>query len=77
MKKEVTIGIIEAGIGVVGMVFIYRLVQSALMMGIDGVYFFIGVAAIAGLGGYEVRWLIDIIRARSKQKKENNKTADS
>ncbi len=42
----------------------------ALKAGIDGVLFFGGVAAIAGLGGYEVRWLIDAVRSKSSSNKQ-------
>ena len=43
---------------------IWRLVEAALRAGIDGVLFFVGVAAIAGLGGYEIRWVVDAIKSR-------------
>lgn len=49
---------------VVAMVIIWRLVDAALRAGIDGVLFFVGVAAVAGLGGYELRWLADAIREK-------------
>jgi len=41
-----------------------------MMAGIDGVMFFVGVAAIAGLGGYEVRWLIEAVRRKASTKDE-------
>lgn len=56
--------IIEALTPIVAIVVIWRLVDTALGAGIDGVMFFGGVAAIAGLGGYEVKqW---VLRRRSK-----------
>ncbi|MBA7604697.1 hypothetical protein ES703_11823 [subsurface metagenome] len=33
--------------------------------GIDGVMFFGGMAAIAGLGGYEIRWLVNAVKTRN------------
>lgn len=48
----------------VAMVLIWRLVATALAEGIDGVMYFGGIAAIAGLGGYELRWMVDSIRAK-------------
>ena len=53
---------------VVAMVLIWRLVEAALYAGIDGVLFFIGVAAIAGLGGYEIRWVVEAIRSKQSPK---------
>jgi len=51
--------IIEAVTPIVAIVAIWRLVSTALAAGIDGVMFFGGVAAIAGLGGYEIKeWVI-------------------
>lgn len=56
--------IIEAITPIVAILVIWRLVVAALSAGIDGVMFFGGVAAIAGLGGYEIKeW---VIRRRSK-----------
>ena len=63
MSKEVWLRVIEGGCAVVAMVLIWRLVEAALYAGIDGVIFFVGMAAIAGLGGYEVRWVIDGIKS--------------
>ena len=54
----------------VAMVLVWRLVDTALRVGIDGVLFFGGIAAIAGLGGYEVRWLIDAVRSKSSSTKK-------
>lgn len=60
--------IIEALTPVVAMVLIWRLVDTALNAGIDGVMFFGGIAGIAGLGGYEIKeW---VIRRRSKTSSE-------
>ncbi|GAI92863.1 unnamed protein product, partial [marine sediment metagenome] len=53
---------------VIAMVLIWRLVEAALNNGIDGVLFFVGVAAIAGLGGYEIRWVVDAIRTKTSNK---------
>ncbi|MBA7551681.1 hypothetical protein ES705_44229 [subsurface metagenome] len=50
------------------MVLIWRLVETARAAGINGVLFFGGVAAISGLGGYEVKWLVEAIRAKSASK---------
>jgi len=47
------------------MVLIWRLVVIALAAGIDGVMFFGGVAAIAGLGGYEIKWLVEAVRSKT------------
>jgi len=55
----------------VAMVLIWRLVETALNNGIDGVMFFGGVAAISGLGGYEVKGLVEAVKARKgREKKE-------
>jgi len=64
MSKEVWLRVIEAGCTLVAMVLLWRLVEAALRAGIDGAIFFIGVAAIAGLGGYELRWLVDALKSR-------------
>ena len=66
MSKEVAIKVIKTCGSVVAMVLIWRLVEAALAAGIDGVMFFAGVAAIAGLGGYEIRWLVDAIKSKSE-----------
>lgn len=64
MSKEVWLRVIEAGCAVVAMVLIWRLVEAALRADIDGVLFFVGVAAIAGLGGYELRWVVDAVKGK-------------
>ncbi len=64
MSKEVAARVIRTCGSVVAMVLIWRLVETALSNGIDGVLFFGGVAAIAGLGGYEIRWVADAIRKK-------------
>jgi len=69
MSKEVAALIIKACGSVVAMVLIWRLVETALQNGIDGVMFFAGVAAIAGLGGYELRWMVDAVRSKTSAKK--------
>lgn len=68
MSKEVWIAVIKAGSALVAMVLIWRLVETAMEAGIDGVMFFVGVAAIAGLGGYQIRWLIDAVRSKFPSK---------
>jgi len=68
MSKEVATKVIKTSGSVIAMVLIWRLVESALAAGIDGVMFFAGVAAIAGLGGYELRWLVDAVKARNGTK---------
>lgn len=72
MSEKVWLNIIKACSTAVAMVLIWRLVEAALAAGIDGVMFFAGVAAIAGLGGYEIRWLVDAVRSRTSSK-ENQK----
>lgn len=68
MNAEIATKVI-AGVGsLVAMVLIWRLVETAMAAGIDGVMFFGGVAAIAGLGGYELRWLVDILKAKNSTK---------
>ena len=67
MSKEVVTRGIKTFGSIVAMVLIWRLVEAALNAGIDGVMFFVGVAAIAGLGGYEIRWLVEAIRSKSQK----------
>ena len=63
--------IIEAVTPIVAIIVIWRLVSSALAAGIDGVMFFGGVAAIAGLGGYEIKeWVIRRRATSPTEKKE-------
>jgi len=62
--------IIEALTPIVAIIVIWRLVNTALVAGVDGVMFFGGVAAIAGLGGYEIKeW---VVKRRSKTSTEEN-----
>ena len=68
MSKDVATKVIKTCGSVVAMVLIWRLVEAALYAGIDGVLFFIGVAAIAGLGGYEIRWVVEAIRSKQSPK---------
>ena len=68
MSEKVWLTIIKACSTLAAMVLIWRLVATALAAGIDGVMFFAGVAAISGLGGYEVRWLIDAVKAKNGAK---------
>jgi len=70
MSEKVWLTIIKACSTAVAMVLVWRLVDTALRAGIDGVMFFGGIAAIAGLGGYEVRWLIDAVRSKSSSNKK-------
>jgi len=68
MSEKVWLTIIKACSTAVAMVLIWRLVATALAAGIDGVMFFAGVAAIAGLGGYEIRWLVDAVKKKNEAK---------
>jgi len=68
MSEKVWLTIIKACSTAVAMVLIWRLVETALNNGIDGVMFFGGVAAISGLGGYEIKWLVDAVKARKATK---------
>jgi len=68
MDKEVWLKVVKSCSSVMAMVIIWRLVDAALAAGIDGVLFFIGVAAIAGLGGYEIRWVADALRYKTPPK---------
>lgn len=70
MSEKVWLRVIKAGSTAVAMVLIWRLVETALNNGIDGVMFFAGVAAIAGLGGYEIRWLVDAVRSKATDDKK-------
>lgn len=65
MSKEIWLGIIKGGSGLIAMVLIWRLVEAAIAAGIDGVVFFTGVAAIAGLGGYQLRWVLDLVKSKT------------
>jgi len=68
MSKETLLIAMRGGSAVVAMVLIWRLVEGALNAGINGVVFFTGVAAIAGLGGYSVRWLLELVKAEKEKK---------
>jgi len=67
MSEKVWLTIVKAGSTAVAMVLIWRLVETALNNGIDGVMFFGGIAAIAGLGGYEIRWLVDVVKSKGSK----------
>lgn len=69
MKEWLAIRLIKACSSVIAMVLIWRIVETALNNGINGVLFFGGVAAIAGLGGYEIRWLVNAVRSRTSSNK--------
>jgi hypothetical protein len=68
MSKDVAVKAVKTCGSVIAMVLIWRLVEAALAAGIDGVLFFVGVAAIAGLGGYELRWVADALRSKTPPK---------
>ena len=65
MTEKIWLTIIKAFSTTIAMVIIWRLVDSALKAGIDGMIFLGGMAAIAGLGGYEIRWLVDAVRSKN------------
>ncbi|MBA7661067.1 hypothetical protein ES703_69079 [subsurface metagenome] len=68
MTEKVWLTVIKGCSTAVAMVLIWRLVSTALNNGIDGVMFFGGIAAIAGLGGYEIRWLVNAVKTRNGTK---------
>jgi len=70
MTEKVWLRVIKAVSTGGAMVLIWRLVDTALNNGIDGVMFFAGVAAIAGLGGYEIRWLVDAVKSKAPDDKK-------
>lgn len=70
MTEKIWLTVIKAVSTTIAMVLVWRLVDAALKAGIDGVMFFGGVAAIAGLGGYEIRWLVDAIKSKSSSRKD-------
>ena len=70
MSEKVWLTVIKACSTTIAMVLVWRLVDTALKAGIDGVLFFGGIAAIAGLGGYEVRWIIDAVRSKTSANKK-------
>jgi len=57
----------RAGGCLLAMVLIWRLVEVAMASGMDGVSFFTGVAGIAGLGGYSIRWVVDFVRSKTSE----------
>lgn len=63
--------IVEAITPLVAIIVIWRLVTTALAAGVDGVMFFGGVAAIAGLGGFEIKeWVVRRASKTSEQEKQ-------
>lgn len=72
MSEKVWLTIIKAGSTALAMVLIWLLVSRAMAAGIDGVMFFGGVAAISGLGGYEIKWLIEKVKAKVPSKPNNS-----
>jgi len=68
MSEKVWLRVIKACSTGAAMVLIWRLVETALNNGINGVMFFAGMAAIAGLGGYEIRWLVDAVKTKNNTK---------
>lgn len=65
MSKEVALKIVKTSGSIVAMVLIWRLVEAALLAGIDGAMFFGGVAAIAGLGGYNIQRAVEAFRVKT------------
>ncbi len=70
MSEKVWLTVIKACSTTVAMVLVWRLVDTAMKAGIDGLMFFGGLAAIAGLGGYEIRWLIERVKSNSSSNKK-------
>ena len=70
MSEKVWLTVIKACSTTVAMVLVWRLVDTAMKAGIDGLMFFGGLAAIAGLGGYEIRWLIERLKSNSSSNKK-------
>lgn len=68
MSEKVWLTIIKACSTAFAMFIIWRLVSAAMAAGINGLMFFGGMAAIAGLGGYEIRWLIERVKAKATDK---------
>lgn len=63
--------IVEAITPLVAIIVIWRLVTTALDAGVDGVMFFGGVAAIAGLGGFEIKeWVVRRATKTSEEEKQ-------
>jgi len=60
----------KRGLTVVAMILIYLLIRQHLGAGGQGIPFVAGVAAIAGLGGYELKNIIEVVRRRSENKKQ-------
>lgn len=71
MNKEVTFRVLKTAASLLAMFFIWQLTKAALESGIDGVVFFLGVAALAGLGGYELSWITDVIKSKIPSKKND------
>lgn len=67
MNKEVLLKVIEASCAITAMVLIWFLMKWALEIGRNGILFSIGVAAIAGLGGYELSQLIGRLKSKLRQ----------
>ena len=68
MGKELLIIWFEMAISVVAMVLIYLIVRQHIGMGGQGLGMIGGIAAIAGLGGYELRSVLDALRRRRDNK---------
>lgn len=69
MDKETIIVIIKTTASVIAMVLVGLLAFTALRAGIDGAMFFGAVAVISGLGGYEVKNIITLLRLPSSKPK--------
>ena len=67
MNGRVWLVALKASSTALAMVLIWMLVKTALDAGIDGVIFVAGVIAIAGLGGYEMRWIIEAIKKKKSK----------
>lgn len=73
MNKPAILIVVRSLVTLMAMVLIWHLVMTAIENGINGVILSGGVAAIAGLGGYQARWLVDAIRTKSPQKESDKK----
>jgi len=62
MNKTAWTLVIKTAASVIAMVLIWLLAQTALKAGIDGAVFFGAVAVISGLGGYEIKELVPVVR---------------
>jgi len=70
MSKKVDTRYNKTVVGLLAVVLILGLVAAFIYFGMVGVLFFTAIALIAGLGGYEIKWLVEAIR--SKRAKGNS-----